>query len=337
MRIAYHLTAPPPRVAGADAVHQEVEALRARFGGEVVNLFPLSNPARWFPKALYGRHLGDRLRELDDAVDLHHVYFANLHVFPVLRRLRKPIVYSVAAGLQGQRQPAADALRRIRCVAVSNDRDRAVLKSWGVGNYRLIRPGIDTSRFTHTAPAARWPFVLLAGSAPWVRRQFAQKGVDAMLWTLRQMPDLRVVFLWRGILKDQLMRRVRRLGVEAQVEVLDGAVNVNEVLARCHAAVVLAETPRIVKAYPHSLLESLAAGKPVIASRAIPMSDYIAEKECGAVAASPHPHAFKAAVENLVNDYDRFQSNALRTGARDFAVENLLQAYGELYKAALAG
>jgi len=332
MNILYHLTAPPPKLAGTDAVFQEVEILRKKFGGEIINLYPLSHPTRWFPRSLYGFKKLGALRAYDQSVDIHHVYHANYYPFPALKHLEKPIVYSVVAGLHGQARPTRSALRRAQWIVVSNERDRAVLKHWKYENYTMIRPGIDVSRFTQTPLDKKRPFVLLVGSAPWVRAQFRQKGIDIILQAAKQIKDLQVVFLWRGLLLDELEKRIRKFGIEARVEIVNEQVDVNTVLARCHATVVLADTPKIVKAYPHSLLESLAAGKPVIASEAIPIADYIREKECGTVAESLHSNQFLRALQQMIDDYDRFLSNARHIGARDFSTENLLRSYKDLYQ-----
>ena len=69
MHILYHLTAPEPAIPGTDAALQDVEALRARFGGEVLPLYPLRAPSRWFPRALYGLQRLPALRRLERAGD----------------------------------------------------------------------------------------------------------------------------------------------------------------------------------------------------------------------------------------------------------------------------
>lgn len=332
MNVVYHLTSPPPVFPGADAVFQDVDLLRGRFGGQTVNLFPLRSPSLWFPRCLYGFHCRRRLKEMDRSADLHHVFYADLYPFPVLRALRRPVVYSVVAGLDVIRRPSAGALNGIRQVVVSNERDREILNEWGLSNHTLIRPGIDNSRFSYVpAPPPSAGFRLLAGSAPWVERQFRQKGVDALLEVAARIPDLRLVFLWRGRLYEPLARRIRQLGLQQRVEVLNERVRVNDVLARVHAAVVLAETSRIVKAYPHSLLESLAAGKPVLISRTIPMADYVRDMGCGKVAEGMDPESLAAAIGGFRADYDRLQRNALCMGRRDFSHENLLASYEKLY------
>jgi len=98
-----------------------------------------------------------------------------------------------------------------------------------------------------------------------------------------------------------------------------------------HATVVLAETERQVKAYPHSLMESLAAGKPVLISECIPMADYVMETQCGEVVPKLTPDDLRAAIRGLMDHYDECQAKALVRGRADFALAPMLEAYGEVY------
>ena len=105
MNILYHLTSPAPPIPGTDAVFQEIEELRRRFGGECLQLFPLRRPSRIFPKLLYGLHQRRALRRREPSVDLHHLYYATLYPFPWLRALRKPLIYSTVTGVGATRAP----------------------------------------------------------------------------------------------------------------------------------------------------------------------------------------------------------------------------------------
>jgi glycosyltransferase involved in cell wall biosynthesis len=76
--------------------------------------------------------------------------------------------------------------------------------------------------------------------------------------------------------------------------------------------VVLAETPKLVKAYPHSLLESLAAGKPILVSGVISMADYVSDTKCGVVVPELGLESLAVALETMMRDYNELQSNASR-------------------------
>jgi len=344
MNILFHLTSPSPPIPGTDAVFQEIAALRRRFGGECLQLYPLHRPSRIFPKSLYGLHQCRTLRQREPSVDLHHLYYATLYSFPWLRALRKPLIYSVVAGAGPQLERGCadssgkaaerDWLRNVHTIVSCNPRDETALQALRPVRYRIIRPGIAVERFSPVPIPLRDELVLLVGSAPWIRRQFQTKGIDLLLNAAGSLP-LRLVFLWRGLLRDELERHIARRGLNRRVEIINEATDVNRVLARVHATVVLAETDRLVKAYPHSLMESLSAGKPALVSGCIPMADYVTEAQCGEVVPCLTPDDLRAAIQRLMDHYSELQAKALARGRADFALAPMLEAYGEVYTQAV--
>jgi glycosyltransferase involved in cell wall biosynthesis len=171
----------------------------------------------------------------------------------------------------------------------------------------------------------------MIASAPWTQAQFGSKGVDALLGAAQLDPRLRLIFLWRGVLAKEMEKRVQARHLERQVEVIDQHVDVNQILARVHATVVLATSVGIIKAQPHSLLDSLAAGKPVLLSRAIPMSDYVEQVGCGQVVEHVTPEEILKAVEALAKNYEQQQRIAQEVGQRDFSHQGMLDSFHQLY------
>ena len=332
MPALYHLMIPRPTQPALDAVVQEVEHLRMRLGGEIVYLNPARRPGSLYPERLYGLHRLFYLRRREANVGLHHIYNPHLFCFPYLRWLRRPIIYSVTAGLGSPQRPRnLTALERLSAIVVSNERDQETLRDWGLRNVHVIRPGIDTSRFGPAPPPAGPGLTLLAGSAPWTRAQFRSKGVEALLAAAEARPDLHLVFLWRGLLFEEMQAQVAQRGLQARVEVINRWVDVNEVLGRVHAAVVLATESTLVKAFPHSLLESLAAGRPVLVSRTLPMADYVEQTGCGQAVATVSCEGVLAALRQLEMNYETHRAATLRVGQRDFSREMLVETYSRLY------
>lgn len=333
MKILYLMTAPPPAVAGTDAVIQEAELLRSRFGGERVCLVPSSKPRAHFPRTFYGLHRFTAIRRLERETDLHHIYAAELHFFPLLRFLKKPIVYTVVSGLSGQKRlPGSNVLRRLGAIVVPSRSDLERLAEMGLANGHVIRPGIDLSRFHQAPPGPRSELVLMAGSAPWTRKQFRTKGIDTLLRVARKMPFLKLVLLWRGLWLEEIRGRVKALELADRVEIIDKWVDISRVLPRVHAAVVLADKQKLVKAYPHSLLEALAGGRPVLVSHCISMAEYVRETGCGEVVQGVEEVDLFRKIQNLRENYDDYQRQATRVGKRDFSQESLVATYRDLYE-----
>jgi len=220
--------------------------------------------------------------------------------------------------------------------AVNDERSFKRLRGWGLNNVYQTLPGINKSRFTHAPLPLKKEIRLLAASAPWTKAQFESKGINALLQAAKQEPRLHIIFLWRGVLYNEMTQKVRQFGLEDRVQVINRLVDVNAMLASVHAAVNLAAREGIVKAYPHSLLDALAAGKPVLVSRAIPMADYVENAECGVIIESVNAKGILSAIEILAKEYGNLQERARLSGKHNFSIEKMLASYRQLYATVLA-
>ena len=242
------------------------------------------------------------------------------------------MVYTVVASLDiGKKPTAIGRLKALHQIVVSNDRDAEVLSSWGLSNFTVIPPGIDTARIVAHRLALDRDLTLLMASAPWVAEQFDLKGVDVLLEAVARLPFLRLILLWRGLLFEELMERIERHGVVDRVEIVNRRVEVSDYLQRAHAAVLLAKRSDIVKAYPHSLIESLVAHKPVIVSSAIPMADYVRQRQCGIVLNDVHIDSIIASVEILRSQYDDLTRNAKLIESDAFSIKSMVERHRDLY------
>jgi glycosyltransferase involved in cell wall biosynthesis len=335
MNILYHLTVPPPEMPECEAISQEINALRGRFGGDLNYLNPNQFSPIYIPRILFGLHQLKRLRarETQANVHIHHLYNPDPFPFPILRKLRRPVVYSLTGGVA--RRPTIPFFASMGAVTVADERSLGRLESWGLDNVTLVPSGIDTSQFTYSPLPLQSGFRLMVGSAPWTRAQFKTKGVEALLEAARQSSRLSLVFLWRGVLTEEMEHRVHCTGLEGQVEILNRKVDVNKVLAGVHASVALAAGPAIIRSYPHSLMESLAAGKPIIVSQCIPMADYVQRTGCGVVVEDVTPTEVLTAIELLTREYTAFQESACQVGNRDFSQQATITSYHKVYERVL--
>jgi glycosyltransferase involved in cell wall biosynthesis len=330
MNILYHITNLPPKMPGTEASLQELELLRSHYGGKLIHLNPNQHSPVYLPRLLFGFHKLKLIRREEDGVQLHHLYNADPFPFPIVRWFRRPVIYSISSGID-RRGPNMAFFNSLAAVTVSDERSLRRLQARGSGNSHLVRPGVEMTRFSHVPTPLQSDVKLMVGSAPWTKAQFSSKGVDVLLEAARQNPHLHLVFLWRGVLTAEMERRVRQTGLKNQVTVLDSLVDVNEVLATVHASITLANSPVIVKSYPHSLLESLAAGKPVLVSRAIPMADYVEETGCGKVVEDIDPEMILEAIEAMTREYTRLQKFAQAVGQRDFSLRAMISSYEKVY------
>jgi glycosyltransferase involved in cell wall biosynthesis len=330
VNIVYLAPSPKPPVPGTDGLCTEIGYLYRAFGGTYLSLSAFRSVPPIFPVRLYGMRHAPALKKISRNGGLVHVFFPYLVDFRTLRNLPGPVLYTITSGVDADRLPVHTPPYTL---VVSSDHEAEILDRRGYRDVHIIRPGIDLTRINPAPPQEpENDFVILAGSAPWTPDQFRTKGFDLLLETLRKNTKLRLVCLWRGALYREWEEKVRSAGLSGRVEIIRERTDVSRVLARCHCAVVLASAPDLVKSYPNSLMEALVAGRPVIISRAIPMSGYVEETGCGRVVEDLTPEAFALALEDIMDRYEVYLSAAAGAGTRDFDRTRMVHEYGKLYQ-----
>jgi glycosyltransferase involved in cell wall biosynthesis len=270
------------------------------------------------------------LRKYEKEVDIIHIFFPYLVNFRILEYFSKPVIFTIVSGVQCRYPPGTG---RLFTVVVSSDEERDILKSLGIGKVHMIRPGIDFSRIATTSPPCPdHDFLLLMGSAPWTKNQFEWKGFNLMLEVLPKLPGIRLVCLWRGKLYHEWCAKIQAAGLADRVEIIHEKADISGILSRCHAAMVLADRPDLVKSYPNSLMEALVAGRPVIVSRAIPLSSYVDQTGCGIVIEKFSPDHIIHAINEMRDHYDQLRSVAVSAGRRDFSCDRMVHEYRDLYE-----
>jgi glycosyltransferase involved in cell wall biosynthesis len=303
MKVACHYAIPRPPHPELDAAVQDGMQIIAAVGGEINFLYPWKKAKFFFPRFFCGIHQLGHLRRVERRVDVHHIFSNGFYPYPVLMYLRKPIVVSSVIGLSGESSiQFPRILRHISQFIVPADRDRRLMESWGYQDVHVITPGIDLQKFSISKYRDASKFVVLSGSAPWNHEQFSTKGVDLLLAAARKLPWLHIIFLWRGRLLDEMKKKVKRSKIESQVTILADQVDVNEVLRKVHAGIVIAANRKVVKGYPHSLLEALATGKPIVASGCLQIAKYISNHGVGEIVESMR-------LEDVVRSLERIRVN----------------------------
>jgi len=331
MKIAFHLTVPKPPRPELDAAVQDVMKLMCCVDGVINYLYPGKEVKRWIPRFLSGCHQVLYLLRLDNCVDVHHVFSNGLYPYPILLLLRKPVVCTSVIGVGNVSPRTSRFLKRFfKRVIVTAPSDTDTLDSLGFES-EFLYPGIDIDRFAFNKASSREDFTLLVGSAPWTEDQFVSKGVDLVLQAAAQLPWLRLVFLWRGKLLSEMHERVEKYGVADSVHIIAEQVDVDTVLKNVHAALVVVDKSDVIKSFPHSLLESLAAGKPVIVSAEVPIADFVKQNNCGVLVECFEIECLVTSIKELKNNYDLFLESVSQTDMNVFSSEKMVNSYLDIY------
>jgi glycosyltransferase involved in cell wall biosynthesis len=217
---------------------------------------------------------------------------ATVHAFPDFAMTR-----ATAA------QQRAVALGVGRYIAVSKDLSKKLISRMHIRPDRVavIHNGIDVPAEQPTPDRALRGALSGASSMPIVltaARLIADKGIDVLLDAAARVPQARFVIAGEGPQRDALAAQIARLGLEDRVSLLGWRQDVRALLAAADLFVL----PSRNEGFPISLLEALASGTPVIASRIGGIPELISDKHTGLLVPPDDAPALAAAISTLLAD-----------------------------------
>jgi len=185
----------------------------------------------------------------------------------------------------------------------------------------VVYKGIDPEPFLHNEDAgARLRAEL--GIAPdarvvgFVGQIIERKGIpdllEAMPAVVAQLPDVRFLFAGEGKLSELVQSRARELGIQDHVVMAGFRRDVPAVM---HALDVLV-LPSVVEGFGYVLVEAMAAGKPVVATRASSIPEIVRHEESGLLVDVHDPAALATSLVSILANRDRAHS----LGARGRAI-----------------
>ncbi len=295
----------------------------ARVRREGFEAIKLENDTPRLPAA--ARELTRELECLRADVLLCHGYKANILGRVAARRRGIPAV-AVSRGWTGEslRVRAYESLDRLhlrwmdRVVAVS-DAQAAKVRHCGVGTERLrvIPNAIDVDRFTTPEPAYeaklrrlfRSPPTRVVGAAG---RLSPEKGfevfADAAARVLRRDPSLGFVIFGEGPCRERIARRVAAAGLGEAFVLAGFRADLDHFLPHLDLFVL----PSYTEGLPNVVLESFAAGVPVVATAVGGTPEVVEDGVSGYLVRPGDPEALADCILDALADEDWLGEAALR-------------------------
>jgi glycosyltransferase involved in cell wall biosynthesis len=294
----------------------------------------LSGADRCCP-ALLGLAALPLLLRIARATPVNHIFASpsDRILTPRLARLPNTVLTIAKAGrtLAGVHRNA-DALRKLRCIVVESDPHRELLLQLGipVERVRLIRPGVEPRPYR----PAGGPFTLLFATSPKTPGLLLTRGIYLLLAVAARLPEVRIRLVWRW--KPAYVRNLVRERGLGNVEVLAGyRQDMDALYDEAHAVVLPGLEPDSFKPCPHSGLQALAHGKPLLVSRQVCFAEIVARRRCGIVF-EPCVEALCDAIRRLADSYEEYRANTAPTLAAEFSRDVFLERYGRLYASLLS-
>jgi sugar transferase (PEP-CTERM/EpsH1 system associated) len=232
-----------------------------------------------------------------------------------------------------------------RYVALSRDLENYLAGSVGIPRRKIVRiyNGVDTERFTPAAgtrpPISRCPFtdphLWLVGT---VGRMEAVKDplnlAHAFLRALEIAPTaakrLRLVIVGSGSLQAEVLRTLQRAGLARLVWLAGERADIPDVMRGLDCFVL----PSLAEGISNTVLEAMATGLPVIATRVGGNSELIEPGATGQLVRAADSDALAFAILAAYSDpaKARRQGQAARRAAESsFALDGMVARYDELY------
>lgn len=324
----------PRPMAGQDRLVQQLEAaaVPVRFLG-----------LRWawqFPLALF------RLRRCwsrrPPAVVQSFLFHANVVTALAPPRAARPAIVTgvrVADPSRGRQRIEAWSSRRV---------DRVVCVSRSVADYCARQAGFPENKLTvipngidvQAYPASRCPIPPgLVGPGRrmllFVGRLHPQKAVDWLLTLapemLAQLPDHDLVLVGQGPQQAELQQIATATGLENRIHFAGWRADIPQLLAACDLLLL----PSRWEGMPNIVLEAMASGRPVAATRADGVRELLGDQAESQTADLGDRERFLANAIRLVRDPQRAQRIGQanrRRAATHFSQQAMIRAYEELYQ-----
>jgi glycosyltransferase involved in cell wall biosynthesis len=203
------------------------------------------------------------------------------------------------------------ALFRLACmttdvvVCVSADSAR-IAASEGIDpkKIRTLLNGIDLTRFRQAAPESDGPVVAIGRLSP--EKDFATLIRAAEIVTRRD-PTFRLVIAGDGPCAEELRRLVVDLKLESAVQLLGQVRDIPSLLAGGSAFVLSS----ITEGVSLTILEAMAAGLPVVATRVGGNPEVVVDGITGTLVNPSDPKGLASALEEMWSKADRRQTMGL--------------------------
>jgi glycosyltransferase involved in cell wall biosynthesis len=300
----------------------------------------LYGPQSWQARLRLARHLRNNGTAVAQAFD----FYSNLTLIPAARMARVPVVVGSQRQLGDLLTPAQSYAQRIAfhwCDAVvCNSRAAAQrLVQQGLTEHKvvIIGNGLPAAAFAASSCLLpRRPGVLRVGMI--ARMNTRAKNhvlfLQAAASLREHFPQVEFVLVGDGPLRSELERQAEDLKLAGQVHFIGDQRDVPAVLASLDISVL----PSASESLSNAILESMAAGVAVVASR-VGGNPELVNHDRGILFTPDSVEELAAAIEKLLLDQAQrvaLGRNARRFAQANFTVEEMGKRYEELYTELLA-
>lgn len=171
-------------------------------------------------------------------------------------------------------------------------------------------------------------------------RFIQRKGIDFLLkaWkdVIKDIPDAKLILLGDGPLFSDMKSLAAELGISGSVDFRGHVHNIADFLQATDIFVL----PSLQEGMPNSLLEAMACGLPVVATRIGGVVDIVKDGGNGILIEPADTQGLADRIVRLLNDSEfarKIACNAFQTIKNSYSIDSIARRYIELYKQLLRG
>ena len=219
-------------------------------------------------------------------------------------------------------------LKRFKSVVVESDRHKSLLVQGGLKetSVRLVYPGFEEKPYVKAGN----PFTILFATSPLHNDDFLSRGIYLMIDVAKRMPDIQFVFIWRKKAYQKLRQLVKKSTVENILVRNELIPDMDPVYQSVHAVILPGLESCSLKPCPHSGIEGISHGKPVLASSASSMARIINSEKCGIIF-DPDSAQLIQSILQLRDNYASYQKNCSGVIKKYFSREHYIDSYTQIY------
>ncbi len=209
--------------------------------------------------------------------------------------------------------------------------------------FRVIYNGVDVGRFAHKADPhqlrLRWTIPFHTCVIGMVANFSPVKDHELFVATAERLaarrPDVHFLLVGNGPHRKYIESLVRRCGLEGRFSWISTFTELPDVLKLMDVSVLCSKAEGL----PNAVLESMAAGIPVVAAAVGGVPEAIEDGHTGFLVGTRNPEDFAAGIERVLDRPDDARDMAERARQfvqNHFALDKMVAAYSELYAVLLA-
>jgi glycosyltransferase involved in cell wall biosynthesis len=280
-----------------------------------------------------------------DRVRLVHCFdfYSNIVGVPAARLARTPVVIASQRDLgnlrtRGRQVIHSLALRLATHVLVNSEAIAARLartRAAREGRLTVVRNGVDLARFSPAAPSSTGQGVSTVATLANLR---PEKGlvqvVEAAALVARRAPRAKFVLWGEGPLRSDLERLIATRGLTGTVDLRGATREPEKVLRHCQVFVLAS----LSEASSNVLLEAMATGLPVVATRVGGTPALVDDQRTGLLVPPDDPQALADAILSLLEApacAGEMGAEGRRRALGEFGLDRMLERIDAFYCRAL--